>query len=189
MLCCFAFWKHLSRNLDACHQGEADEGEEDGAADVHVCWGHVLWYDFCREAALGGFGKGCEFRELRCHYGFSVAPRPYFHEGSDDEAGKDDEGFFVPAGEEPVEEFREAEDSDYCTYEEYAEDEEVAGKVSAEEACDDSHDVFVFAENQEDEAAWDAWEDHSADGDGSAEEDEPQRIRGLGRGERAYCHA
>ena len=78
------------------------------------------------------------------------------NEGADDEAGKDDERFFIPAGKQPVEELWKAKDSDHCSDEEYAEDEEVAGKVSAEETGDDSHDVFILAENQEDEAAWDA---------------------------------
>ena len=64
----------------------------------------------------------------------------------------------------------------------------MAGFVSGDQAGDGFHYVLVFPEDQQDETAGNAGEDHGADCDGSAEEDEPESVRGLGGGEGAYCY-
>ena len=98
------FAESLSDEFYACDKRESDEGEEGGAAVEHT-------------AGCIGLGEG-----------FGIGPGPNFDEGADDEAGEDDEGFFVPAGEEPVEELGEAEDADDGSDGEYAEDEEVTSE-------------------------------------------------------------
>ena len=148
------------------YKAEADKGEEHGPS--------------CLVAACP-----CDL-----FHGFYVAPRPYLHEGAYYESGEDDEGFLVPACEEPVEELGKAEDADCCSDAEDSDDEEVAAEVhSGDEVCDDSHYVLVLSEDEEDEASGYSREDHCADRDGSAEEDEPECVRSLGRGERAYDDA
>ena len=167
----------------ACDEEETEEGEKDGGADMHVGGGSVLADELFEELRAVGPADVFDFRELGAYDGCHVAPRPYFDEGADDEAGEDYEGFLVPAGEEPVEEFGEGEYSADCSNEEDGQYQEVGPEVlAADEAGDGAHDVLIFPEDKEDEASGDAGKDHCADGYRAAEEDEPECVRGLGRG-------
>ena len=131
--------------FDACDKEEAEEGEKDGGADMHVGGGSVLADEFFEELRAVGPAYVFDFRELGAYDGCHVAPRPYFDEGADDEAGEDYEGFPVPAGEEPVEEFGEGEYSADCSYKEDDQYQEVRTDVlAADEAGDGAHDVLIF---------------------------------------------
>lgn len=78
----------FSCQFDSAHEAETDEGEGNGPSDLHAA---------------------CTFH---LPDSLEIVPRPYLHERTDDESGKDNQGLLVPAGEKPAEEFAETEDSD-----------------------------------------------------------------------------
>ena len=126
----FLFAQKFSGDLDSSHKAESDECEDDCACDVHAAGRLDL---------------------LEC---LDVAPWPHLHERTDDESGKDDERLLVPAGEQPVQELRESEDADNRSDEENGDDRQVASDfLTCDESRDDAHDVLIFSEDQEDEAA------------------------------------
>ncbi len=104
-------------DLDSGYEDEAEEGESDSAGDLVVYKPCVLGDEW--GGVSSGFNHVGDDRELTADDGFHVAPWPDLYEGADDEAGEDYHGFFLPAGKESVEEFRESKNSDNRPYEEY----------------------------------------------------------------------
>ena len=91
---------------------------------------------------------------------------------------------------QPVQEFCKGYDAGCCSDDKYYESNEIHKDAFAGyDICDCSHQVFIFAENQKDETSGDAGQNHCADCDCSADEDEPQSVRSCGGGEGADYYA
>ena len=73
-----------------------------------------------------------------------------------------------------MQELRECKDSYTCSDQEDADNHQVLSEVHASnQVRNGSHYEFVLSEYQQDEASGNAGQDHCADGDSTAEENEP----------------
>ena len=101
-------------------------------------------------------------------------PRPHLVERADHEAHQHGHRDVVPVFEQPRQQVRKADDARRGAHDENHDD----GNVQIAHGL---HDELVLAQQEQDEGARNAGQDHGADGDGARQHDEPPRVGGLGR--------
>ena len=101
-------------------------------------------------------------------------PRPHLVERADHETHQHSHRHIVPVLEQPRQQVRKADDARHGAHDEDHDDRDI-------QVAHGLHDELVLAQQEQDEGARNAGQDHGADGDGARQHDEPPRVGGLGR--------
>ena len=133
-------------------------------------YGPVLHEGADGSGSIGGRHSASE--ELCLCNGCHVIPRPDLHKSPDDEADQHQHRLPFAACQQPVEELGECQDADDAADSEHGQDGDV-------QIAHGLHHIVVFSEDDQDEAARDARQNHGAYGDCTAYEDEPEPVRSI----------